>query len=111
MTWGRLAQDVGGASSDDLNLAAGGEVYALRAGADGLEQWWVGLLHRLRQHPQVINAGVLAVEGKAFFCPRLDDYVNGLIEAFPAGVYVYSQAVEFLLLVTRADAEIDAARC
>jgi len=105
---GRLAEDVGGPTGDDLDLAAGGEVDAGRAGADGLEQGRIGLLHGLGEHPEVIDVGVLAVVGEAFLGPCLDDDIDGFLEPFAAGVDVDAHAVELLLLITSADAEVDA---
>ena len=49
------------------------------------------------------------MEGQPLLGPSLDDYVNGFLVTLAAGVYVYPQAVELLLLVARADTEIDAA--
>ena len=41
---GRLAQNVGGTARNNLDVAAGGEIYAFRAGADRLVNRRVGLL-------------------------------------------------------------------
>ena len=106
---GRLAHNVRRPAGDDLYLAAGGEFHALRAGADGLEQGRIGLLRRLRQDPQVIDVGELAVIRDALFRPRLNHHVHGFLEPLPAGVDVHAQAVELLLLVAGADAEVDSA--
>ena len=61
---GGLTHDVGGSTGDNLDLTAGGEFHAGRAGADGLEKGRIGLLHRLGQHPEVIHIGELAVIGQ-----------------------------------------------
>ena len=109
MTCGAWPEDVGGAAGDDLDLAAGGEVDAGRAGADGLEQRRIGLLHGLGEHPEVINVGVLAVVGEPFFGPGFDDDIDGFLEPLAAGIDVDAYAVELLLLVAGADSEVDAA--
>ena len=106
---GRLAQDIGGAAGDDLYVAAGGEINAGRAGADGLEQGRVGLLQRLGQHPHVFNIGELPLVGEGFLGPGLDHHVDGFVEPVAAGVNVNAHAVELLLLVTGADAEVEPA--
>ena len=104
-----MTEDVGGTAGDDLDLSAGGEVDAGRAGADGLEQRWIWLLHRFGQHPHVVNAGEFAVIGESLFSPGFDDDVDSLLEPFAAGVDVHPHAFELLALVTGADAEVDAA--
>ena len=57
----------------------------------------------------VVNIGELAVVGEAFLGPGLDHHVDGLVESVTAGVDVNTDAVELLLLVAGADAEVEAA--
>ena len=79
------------------------------AGADGLEQGRVWLLQRLGKHPDIIDVGEPAVVGEGLFGPGLDHHIDGLVEPVTAGVYVDAHAVELLLLVPCADAEVEPA--
>ena len=106
---GGLTHDVGGSTGDNLDLTAGGEFHAGRAGADGLEKGRIGLLHRLGQHPEVIHIGELAVIGQFLFGPSPNHDVDGLGEPVPAGIYVDANPVKFLLLVPGSDAKIEPA--
>ena len=104
--WG-LAHDIGGPAGDDLDLAAGGKVHAGRAGAYRLEYRWMGFLQRLGHHQQVVHVGELAVVGKPLFRPGFDDHVYRFREPLPALLHIHADTVEFLPLVTGADAEVE----
>ena len=99
-----------GSAGDDLDLTAGGEVDGWRGLV--LTAWnrgGYGFCTGLGSTQRSSDVGVLAVVGEPFLGPGLDDHVDGFLEPLAAGVDVDADAVEFLLLVAGADAEVEAA--
>ena len=105
---GGLPQNIGRPSGYDLYLAAGGEFDAGRGSADRLVQGRVGFLQRFRNNLQVVDVGVLAVEGETFLGPGPGYYLHCFLEPFPALLHVDAYAVELLALIACADAEVEA---